>query len=98
MPDAAADRPAVGVHYRADGAAHAPGVYRVVGVDGESVTLLRVTDAEGRRRSTGRVVTVPWPADALEPAHDPDAGAHPVRWLRNLLSGSLWELRVLTGL
>lgn len=94
MPD-----PSVLDHYRASGEAAAPGVYRVVGV-GEEVTLLRVTDGSGRRRSTGRVVRVAHPvlASSFEPAEDPDRGVRPRAWLGNALSGLVWTVRRLTGL
>ncbi|QIB72785.1 hypothetical protein G3I44_01970 [Halogeometricum borinquense] len=45
--------PAVYDHYRADDAAVSDGVYRVVGTDDETVTLLRVADADGRRSNVG---------------------------------------------
>ena len=58
----------------------ADGVYRVVGVRPETVTLLRVGDADGRRIVTGTVVTVErerlgglGPAPAPERSRDPRA-------------------------
>ena len=51
------------------------GVYRVVGTR-ESVVLVRIADADGRRRNTGSVVSVSWETigDAFEPAPNPDDG------------------------
>ena len=50
-----------------------PGIYRVVGTDGDSVTLLRVGDSDGRRVSSGTVVGVSSDElDAFEPAENPD--------------------------
>lgn len=88
----------VGEHVEYSGSGHAPGVYRVVGIDEESVTLLRVTDGDGTRRATGAVVTVERPLVDFQSAPDPDAGIDPVRWLRNQLQGAVWELRSLTRL
>ena len=51
--------PSSGDHYRANGEGSLPpGYYRVVGRNGECVTLLHVGDKEGRRRHTGRVESV----------------------------------------
>lgn len=49
------------------------GIYRVVGTPNGTVTLLRVADADGRRVSSGELVTVT--ADELDgfaPAENPD--------------------------
>jgi hypothetical protein len=67
-------------HFRAGTGAPVPeGVYRVVGHDGESVTLLRLTNASGGRTNTGEVerVEVGALADAFEPAENPDSGFSP---------------------
>jgi hypothetical protein len=46
-------------HYRPTAEATVTdGVYRVVGTDAETVVLVRVADASGRRENTGRIVTV----------------------------------------
>lgn len=70
------------------------GVYRVVGA-GDPIALLRVTDADGRRRHTGDLVRAPPHAidSEFEPAADPDAGLSPVRSVRNQLSGLYWSVR-----
>jgi len=75
-------------HYRAEGASGIPdGVYRVVGVVDDDVTLLAVADAAGRRTHTGRLVRVPAERVAADfaPASNPDAGASVgaiLDWLR----------------
>ncbi|WP_254523410.1 hypothetical protein [Natrinema caseinilyticum] len=51
-------------HVRPIEADRPDGIYRVVGTSREAVTLLRVGDADGRRVSTGEIVTVS--ADDLE--------------------------------
>lgn len=74
--------------------AHADGehaVYRVVGTS-DGVALLRVTDGDGRREVTGELVRVT-DLSGFELARDPDAGVHPVRELRNLLTGLYWNVR-----
>lgn len=99
MADATPDV-TTGDHYRAGPDADLqPGVYRVVGVGDGEVTLLRVTDADGRRAHTGEVASVPAGAvgDALRPADDPDAGFHPVRAVVGALEGMVWEVRALLG-
>lgn len=90
--------PRIRDHYASADGSHPAGTYRVVGVEETTVTLLRVTDAEGRRRSTGEVVRVSPPMDGFEPARNPDAGVRPIRWLRNQLEGAVWTARMLTGL
>ncbi len=63
-------------HVRAADGPVPPGVYRVVGVGGGRVTLLRVTDADGRRVNSGAVERVDREtlARAFESAENPDAG------------------------
>lgn len=88
--------PEAGDHYRLTEGRGAEGVYRVVGTDG-AVTLLRVTDAEGRRAHTGelRRVSREELGTAFEPAADPDGGLSALRAVRNLLQGMYWEVRKL---
>jgi len=65
--------PAVYDHLSPTDADCPDGVYRVVGSSDGTVTLLRITDADGRRAHTGEVATVD--ADALD-------GFEPVARLR----------------
>ena len=63
-------------HVRATDQSSVPsGVYRVVGT-GDPVTLVRVTDAEGHRRHTGQVVSVPAAtlSASFDAAENPDRG------------------------
>lgn len=72
----------------------APGVYRVVGTDESTVTLLAVGDVDGYRVHTGRVVTVDRDAlAAFEPATNPDGNrsARAAAW--SALSDLAWQLR-----
>ena len=87
LPDgAAADRGAT------------PGVYRVVGTDERTVTLLRVADADDRRRNTGELVTVDRDALAgLEPAENPDGNRSVGRALAGLVDGLTWQFRAFVG-
>jgi len=69
-------------------------VYRVVGTDDRTVTLLRVADGDGRRANTGEVVT--FSRDALtsfEPAENPDGNRSLGVRLASVLSGGYWSLR-----
>jgi len=69
-------------------------VYRVVGTDADGVTLLRVSDGDGRRAHTGEVITVPRDAfDAFETAGNPDGNRSVVATLRSAVSGGYWALR-----
>ena len=69
-----ADEPAVYDHYRLTEGADAGAVFRVVGVDDEQVTLLRLTDTDGTREATGdlRHVDRDRLDRAFTPADDPD--------------------------
>ena len=72
------------------------GVYRVVGTTDEHVTLLRVADADGRRRHTGDLVTVASAArSSLEPADNPDEHRPFADAVAGRLDGFWWSLRVL---
>lgn len=86
--------PDIGDHYQSTTDTYHAGVYRVVGT-GDELALLRVTDADGRRRSTGHLERVP--SDDLskhfEPADDPDAGINPIAGVRNALQGLFWQFR-----
>jgi len=86
--------PEVGDHYRPAEKAGREGVYRVVGTDAE-ITLLRVTDGNGRRVHAGELHREPpgTLASEYEPAADPDAGLSPLGAVRNLLQGIYWEGR-----
>lgn len=82
-------------HVRPTAAALPAGVWRVVGTDESAVTLLRVTDAEGRRRSTGDVERVDRDtlATGFEPAGNPDGDGSLRRGLANAGSGLYWNVR-----
>ncbi|SDY20467.1 hypothetical protein [Halobellus clavatus] len=67
--------PSVSDHLRPTVPAYDDGVYRVVGVDDDRVTLLRVTDEQGRRAHTGEVLTVSHEElSGFEPAGNPRGG------------------------
>lgn len=86
-------------HVRPRGAAPVdPGVYRVVGTDDETATLLRVADADGGRRHTGDLVTVDRDALAgFDRAENPDANRSLADAARSQGQGLWWNLRVLGG-
>lgn len=71
-----------------------PGVYRVVGTEETTVTLLRVADVEGRRANTGELLTVE--RDALgtfEPTDNPDGNRSLAAAFAGQLDGLVWQLR-----
>jgi hypothetical protein len=87
-------------HYRPAGATvDCPaGVYRVVGVDDESVTLLRVGDAEGRRVNTGETVAVDRQALAgFVTAENPDGRPSPGAAIAALGGAAYWSTRAFVG-
>jgi hypothetical protein len=84
----------IGTHYRPEDGDYQPGVYRVVGTS-EPVSLLRVSDGDGRREATGEVVSVSESAleADFEPAENPDGDLNPVRAIQNLVTGLYWSVR-----
>ncbi len=88
---------AVSDHLRPVGEDYPVGIYRVVG-DGDPIALLRVTDERDRRRATGELLTIPRGSlSSFEPATNPDSGFRPLAWVRGLLSGMYWTVRMLFG-
>ncbi|MFA1611200.1 hypothetical protein [Halobellus rubicundus] len=86
--------PRVSEHVRVDGDEHPPGVYRVVGVDDETVTLLRVSDADGARAHTGELLTVDTGDFAdFEPATEPPSDASVASRLASLAETAYWSVR-----
>lgn len=83
-----------GAHYRTKTADYPAGVYRVVG-SADEVVLLRLTDGDGQRRFSGRLVSVTGAEleSCFERATNPDAGFTPRRSVRNALSGLFWSVR-----
>lgn len=92
-----------GAHFRyrpSDGAVERPpdavggAVYRVVGT-ADGVTLLRVTDPEGRRRYPGELVRLaPETLRAsFEPTENPDEGLALRHRCRTMVSGAYWSVR-----
>ncbi len=85
----------VGNHYRRTDEARDSTVYRVVGAT-EEVTLLRVTDANGRRAHTGEIrhVSRGTLETKFEPAENPDAGFSPISVVENMLQGIYWQFHM----
>ncbi len=73
------------------------GIYRVVGVSGERVTLLRVADADGRRVHTGETVTVRAGGDRFEPADNPDQNRSLAAALAAAPGTAYWSVRAFVG-
>jgi hypothetical protein len=77
-------------HVRGDGTAVETGIYRVVGVDEDRVTLLRVADGRGRRVHEGAVEYVDRDEyGTLEPADNPDRPSLAVALLLTLVGAGL---------
>lgn len=86
--------PTVYDHLRPTSDAVPDGIYRVVGTDEETITLLRVADVDRTRRSTGTIVQVGRPdLDGFEPAANPDGNRPPAARLRSALAMPRWAGR-----
>ncbi|SHJ99374.1 hypothetical protein [Haladaptatus paucihalophilus] len=84
----------LGEHYRPAGEPPESNVHRVVGrTDG--VTLLRVTDADGRRVNSGEIRRCSSATldEEFEPARNPDAGFNPVSAVGDVLTWLYWSVR-----
>jgi hypothetical protein len=74
------------------------GIYRVVGTGRDTVTLLRVGDADGRRINTGEIVTVSErELEAFEPAENPDGNRPLGAALASSLEMVYWRFRTFGG-
>lgn len=81
-------------HVRPTDSSFPQGVYRVVGTESESVTLLLVGDDDGRRINTGRVVTVNVAEfERFEPAENPDGNRRAAAALVSVPKTVYWSLR-----
>ena len=71
------------------------GIYRVVGISGEGITLLRVADADGRRVNTGEIITVSYDdLDGFDPTENPDGNRPLGSALTSGVEMVYWSLRV----
>lgn len=85
--------PTIYDHLRPTDDQYPDGVYRVVGT-GDSYSLLRVGDADGRRINTGDIVTVARDElDGFEPAPNPDNNRPLGASLRSILQAGYWSVR-----
>src|SRR6056297_1977391 len=85
---------AVSDHLRSTDPDDDDAIYRVVGTAPDTVTLLRVSDADGRRAHTGEVVTVSRDAlDSFEAAENPDGNRSIATALGSPLRSAYWLLR-----
>jgi len=87
--------PAVYDHFRLTDLDHPDGIYRVVGADDETVTLLQVADADGRRVNSGEIVTLRSGELAECPdAENPDGNRPLGETIASNLKMIVWSLRV----
>lgn len=90
--------PTVFDHLRPTDDDYPDGVYRVVGTAEESVTLLRVGDADGRRVTTGDVVTVDREdLSRFDAAENPDGRRSPGAAVTALVEAVYWSVRTFFG-
>jgi hypothetical protein len=94
VPDTTPDmvtEPTVYDHLRPTTATVPDGVYRVVGTDGKTVTLLHVADADGTRRSTGKLIRVEHAdLEGFTAAANPDGNRPAGSRLRGALGMPRW--------
>jgi len=87
--------PSVYDHFRLTDLDRPDGVYRVVGTDDDTVTVLRVADADGRRVNSGEIVTVRSDELAEHPEVENPDGNRPIREaVTSSLEMTYWSLRV----
>jgi hypothetical protein len=85
--------PSIGDHVRPAGD-YPAGIYRVVGTSDRGVALLRVGDADGRRVTTGELLTVDRDEfDGFEPAENPDGNRPFGDAVASKLEMGYWSLR-----
>ncbi|WP_135533612.1 hypothetical protein [Halostella pelagica] len=93
MTENASDSPSPYDHVRAEDGSLPDGIYRVVGVGADDVTLLFVADATGSRVHDGRVFTVSHEQYAdLPAAPNPDDDGLFRRWGLVALAGVLFAV------
>jgi len=81
-------------HLRSTDADDDDAIYRVVGRGVDSVVVLRVADADGRRAHTGEVITIP--SDVLstfEHAENPDGNQPIGAKLSSIGTNAYWSFR-----
>jgi hypothetical protein len=92
------DQPELYTHFRVDCGEYPDGIYRVVGVSAESVTLLRVGDPDGRRANTGELIRVGIDDIAgLEAARNPDGNRPLAENVSQALAAVYWSSRTFVG-
>lgn len=85
--------PSVYDHYRAPESGYTDGVYRVVGTDEETVTLLRVGDPDGRRVNTGELLRVTYDElDGFEGVENPDRNPSVAGAFASALKTAYWSV------
>lgn len=81
-------------HLQPTTADYPAGVYRVVGLDRQTVTVLRITDGDGRRITTGTVHTIRRGAlDGFVSTANPDANRSLRRRLQSIPATVYWSGR-----
>ncbi|ELY70627.1 hypothetical protein [Natrinema versiforme] len=81
-------------HLRPTDSDYADEIYRVVGTSGETVTLLRVGDGDGRRVNTGDLERVSEAElEGFEPAANPDGNRPFGAAVASRLEMGYWSLR-----
>ncbi|SEQ46989.1 hypothetical protein [Natrinema salaciae] len=82
-------------HVRPTDSDYPSGIYRVVGTSDETVTLLRVGNADGRRVTTGEIVRVGRDElEGFEPAENPDGTRPLAAVVASKLEMAYWAVRV----
>lgn len=89
------EAPCVYDHYAPGNSDHSDGVYRVVGVTEDGVTLLQVGDADGKRVHTGKIVTVSYSTfNSFAPVENPDENRPLGTTVASVPEMVYWSVRV----
>ena len=87
--------PSVYDHYQKTDGDYKDGIYRVVGTGGENIALLRVGDSDGRRASTGELITVTQDElDGFELVENPDGNRSFGDVISSVPKKMYWSVRV----
>jgi len=89
------DQVSVYDHFQVYDSEYLNGVYRVVGVRGETVTLLKIGDEDGRRVHTGEITTLGLDeVEGFDRIEDPELNQRTSAFVKSVLETGYWSLRV----
>jgi hypothetical protein len=82
-------------HFQVSSGDYPNGIYRVVGVGEDTVTLLKIGDEDGRRVHTGEIITLELDeVEKLDRVTDPEPNQRTSAVVKSVLETGYWSLRV----